>query len=66
MLPLLLCTYGQQARMSQQPQVQCLPEQDDTSLCLPKGNKAPTLQRAQDSQSPDPDQLQLHTGVSQR
>lgn len=52
--------------MSQQPQAQCLPEQDDTSLCLPKGNKAPTLQRAQDSQSPDPDQLQLHTGVSQR
>lgn len=44
----------------------CLPEQGDTSLSLPKGNKAPTLQGTQDSQCPDPNQLQLRTGICQR
>jgi len=43
----------------------CLPEPGDTCLCHPKGNKAPTLQGAQDSQRPDPDQLQLHAGIRQ-
>lgn len=50
--------------MFQQPP--CLSEESDTSLCLLKGNKAPTLQGAQDSQCLDPNQLQLYAGIRQR